>query len=318
MQKLSDQEFIDAWYRAKGSPRNVATLTGMAERDIYRRRDRLGVKGIDLKTVALTPGAQARGEATRHWSHDREIPIEIEDGSVVVFSDAHFWPGEKTVANVALLNVIKRLKPVSVIANGDVFDGAKISRHDPLGWGEQPTVQDELTACRDRMHEIALAAKPSRCKLFWTLGNHDARFDRYIINNASEFGGVTQRLSDHFNAWKFAWSIRINQSVIVKHRWHNGIHATYNNTLKGGLTIVTGHLHRLQITSWGDYTGRRWGVDTGTLSDPKGPQFEYLENNPTPWGSGFAVLTFKDGALLPPELVEVIGDKAFFRGEVVS
>jgi len=87
--------------------------------------------------------------------------------------------------------------------------------------------------------------------------------------------------------------------------------------LKGGLTMVTGHLHRLAVTPWADYTGRRWGVDTGTLADPLGPQFEYLENNATPWCSGFAVLTFKDGKLLPPELCEVIDGVAYFRGEAV-
>jgi hypothetical protein len=104
---------------------------------------------------------------------------------------------------------------------------------------------------------------------------------------------------------------------MVKHRHHNGIHATYNNTLKGGRTIVTGHLHRLAVTPWADYNGRRWGVDTGTLSDPLSPQFDYGENNPTPHTSGFAVLTFKDGRLLPPELVEVLDGVAYFRGSAV-
>jgi hypothetical protein len=39
----------------------------------------------------------------------------------------------------------------------------------------------------------------------------------------------------------------------------------------------------------------------------------YLEHNPVPWASGFAVLTFRNGVLLPPELVEVIDGEAFFR-----
>ena len=71
------------------------------------------------------------------------------------------------------------------------------------------------------------------------------------------------------------------------------------------------------VTPWADYNGRRWGVDTGTLSDPHGPQFEYGENNPTPHTSGFAVLTFRGGKLLPPELCEVHDGAAYFRGEVV-
>jgi hypothetical protein len=120
-------------------------------------------------------------------------------------------------------------------------------------------------------------------------------------------------LFEYFGRWKPTYAIDINGTTLVKHRWHNGIHATYNNALKGGVNVVTGHLHRLQVSAWGDYTGRRYGVDTGTLAEPDGQQFMYLEHNPVPWASGFAVLTFRNGVLLPPELVEVIDGEAFFR-----
>jgi hypothetical protein len=149
------------------------------------------------------------------------------------------------------------------------------------------------------------------------VGNHDARFDRKLAAQASEYEGIIPRLEDKFPRWNFAWSLLLNDLTMVKHRYHNGIHATYNNTLKSGKSIVTGHLHRLAVTPWADYNGRRWGVDTGTLSDPLMPQFDYGENNPTPHTSGFAVLTFKNGMMLPPELVEVIDGSAYFRGSVV-
>jgi hypothetical protein len=111
----------------------------------------------------------------------------------------------------------------------------------------------------------------------------------------------------------------VNDTVMIKHRYHNGIHATYNNALKAGRSIVTGHLHRLCVTPWGDYNGRRWGVDTGCLADPHGPQFAYAEDNPSPHCSGFAVLTFdEDGEMLPPELCEVINGCAYFRGERID
>lgn len=318
MKGMSDEAFIAAWRAARGSPKTMSDQTGIGERNIYRRRNALMRKGVVLETIANSPQGEAQSQWKSSWSFPRERAAEVRDGHVVVFSDAHFWPGPRTTANEALLEVIKALKPKRVIANGDLFDGARISRHDPHGWGDKPSVKDELDACRERMHEIALAANPRRgCDLDWNVGNHCIRFDRYLVANAAEYGGVVERLSDHFNEWAFGWSLRINGSVMVKHRWHNGVHATYNNALKGGLTIVTGHLHRLAVTPWADYTGRRYGVDTGTLAQTDGPQFEYLENNATPWCSGFAVLTFKDGLLLPPELVEVIGDSAYFRGQKV-
>lgn len=315
--KTTADEFVAAWKAARGSPSQVARNLGLSVRAVYERRRTLESKGYTLESNPQTATQNSKSPYSQAWSYPREKTAEVIDGQIVIFSDAHFWPGEKTVANIALIEVIKQLKPVMIIANGDIFDGARISRHDPHGWGQPPSVKEELDACTERMHEIAMAGKRGT-PLHWNVGNHDARFDRAMVINAAEYEGVVERLADRFPEWDIAWSLKLNNQVMIKHRQHNGIHAAYNNTLKAGLSMVTGHLHRLAVTPWADYNGRRWGVDTGTLSDPLGPQFEYLENNATPWTSGFAVLTFKDGRLLPPELCEVLDGQAFFRGQCVT
>ena len=316
--RYTDAAFIEAWHRSGGSPVIMAQQTGLVERGIYSRRARLESQGVTLNTLSTKASDDAPD-----WApvFERERPVNVQDGSVVVFSDAHYWPGQVTVAHRALLAVLKRLKPVMVIANGDITDGAVTNRHDPVGWSKKPGVKAEIEAAQQRLHEIVLATKvkrPGFLGLYWNIGNHDLNFERRLCTQNGEFEGMPMmRLNDHFPEWTMQWSLRVNGHTMIKHRWHNGIHAAYNNALKGGLSIVTGHLHRLCITPWGDYNGRRYGVDTGTLSDATFPQFEYLENNSVPWCSGFAVLTFKDGRLLPPELVEVIDGRAYFRGEVL-
>ncbi len=316
---LTDDEFIAAWHRADCSPAQVAKLTGLHVHGIYGRRKRLAEKGVILPSIPTSAGGEAANvyttDAARAYA--RERTAEVHEGTVIVFSDAHFWPQPRTVANNALLELIRDLKPRRIVANGDIFDGAgRISTHPPLGWAKVPSLQEEIEACQERMHEIELVA-PRGCALDWNVGNHDTRFDKKLAAIAGEYEGLVERLEDKFSSWDFAWSLRLNGNVMIKHRYHNGIHATYNNTLKSGMNIVTGHLHRLAVTPWADYNGRRYGVDTGTLSDPLAPQFDYGENNPTPHTSGFAVLTFRGGKLLPPELVEVHDGAAYFRGEVV-
>jgi len=114
-------------------------------------------------------------------------------------------------------------------------------------------------------------------------------------------------LKDHFPRWRPCWSVWINDEVVVKHRYKGGIHATHNNTVNSGKTTVTGHLHSLKVTPFDDYNGTRWGVDTGTLAEPNGPQFlNYMEDNPRNWRSGFVVLRFVRGRLLWPQLVSVL------------
>jgi hypothetical protein len=67
------------------------------------------------------------------------------------------------------------------------------------------------------------------------------------------------------------------------------------------------------------YGGRHYGVQCGTLSEPRAPSFEYAEDTPDPGRAGFAVLTWRDGLLLPPELVECDdAGVAWFRGEPVT
>ena len=314
---MSDEDFIKAWEQGNGSPRKVAELLNIDERWVYKRRFALAGRGVILKTI---PASHAKGKWTRDdvgRAYKKQNEFQIDTGTILVFSDAHWWPDhERTVANEALHVLIKDLKPKAIVANGDLFDGARTSRHAPLGWAELPSVRGELEICQERMTDIEMLL-PKGCEKFWNVGNHDARFDRALVTNAPEYEGVVERLEDKFDRWDFAWSLMVNDDVVIKHRYHNGIHAAYNNALKSGKTIVTGHLHRLAVTPWADYNGRRWGVDTGTLAQPHGPQFDYAENNPSPHTSGFAVLTFKDGVLLPPELVEVLNDRAYFRGQCI-
>lgn len=312
--KVSEAEFIELWRTLKSAGR-VAEAIGVSERNAHTRR-----RAIEAR---LRISLEAEGQLAKNRSldiYDQRIHLGINDGTVLVFSDAHFWPGLETTAFRGLLWAIKNLKPAAVINNGDAFDGASISRHPRIGWAQTPTVLEELRACRDALEQIETSVT-RQCRLVWTLGNHDLRLESRLSNNAPEFAGVAGfRLRDHFPKWTFGWACWPNDSVVIKHRFRGGIHATHNNTVNAGKSIVTGHLHSLKVTPFSDYTGVRWGVDTGTLSDPAGPQFsDYLEENPTNWRSGFAVLTFRDRRLLWPELVHSWGDgRIEFRGKVID
>jgi predicted phosphodiesterase len=310
--KCSDEEFIRL-FREQGSPAKVAQILNMDEKSVYARRARVE-KRLSIKLESFSAKQHCIATA---YVRKNEITYEAKKQTILVGSDCHYWPGEATTAHKAFIKLCKQLKPHAVVLNGDVFDGARVSRHDPLYKNDTPSVKAELEVCQDRLGEIEKAAH--NAKLFWLYGNHDTRLWRYMrINSPEVEGAFGADLFDYFPGWHLGYVMHLNGNTVIKHRWHQGIHATYNNVLKSGRNIVTGHLHKLQVTPWGDYNGRRYGVDTGTLAEPTGEQFAYLEGNPVPWASGFAVLTFdENGMLLPPELVEVIGETAYFRGKSV-
>ena len=233
--KVSEADFIRTW-REEGSPARVAAVLGLDVRNVCRRRVTLSKQGIDLPTRPA-PGYESRTKyLDTGWTFARERPIEIDTGSIVVFSDAHYQPGEATTAHKAMLAVIKAVKPRAVIANGDIFDGGSIGRHDPFGWSQRPSVKEELEACLERLGEVEQAV-PKGCDLIFTIGNHDIRFERNLVSKVPDYANVIgMRLSDHFNQWELAWSAPINAAgrhpVMVKHRFGSGIHAGYTATTK--------------------------------------------------------------------------------------
>jgi UDP-2,3-diacylglucosamine pyrophosphatase LpxH len=218
----------------------------------------------------------------------------------------------------AFIKFAKDLKPRALILNGDVLDFPKVSRH-PSNWEAQPTVADEIEAANLILAELEDAV-PRNCKLAWTLGNHDSRLETRIATVAPELAKLKGvHLKDHFSErWHPCWSVWLNDDVSVKHRWKGGMGATRANALNSGMSMVTGHLHSANVRGLTDYKGTRWGVDTGCLADPDSEAFLYAEDAPLDWRSGFAVLTFRDGKLLPPELVHVWDKKSVvWRGEII-
>jgi len=307
---ITDQEFIELWDRFK-SPQKIADHLKFNLRAIYVRR----------RSIEARHGIVLQADQTAiKIEHDRIRSIMDINGYVVVFSDAHFQPGDVSPAFEALLTVIKKVKPKAVIANGDILDAGSISKFGPTDWTPQTSLKDELEAVQFFMDNIAKACKGFGTILHRTIGNHDLRFDRKLAGSVPEYRGIAgTSLKDHLPEWMTSWSVMVNDVCMIKHRFqHSGIHSGYNSVLKSGISTCNGHTHLLEVKGWGDYRGRRYGISTGMLADPNNISFRYLEDNPVPWCSGFAVLKFEDNILLPPELCEVIEGQPYFRGERVS
>jgi hypothetical protein len=306
-----------ATFEAYG-PTETAIRLGCSVRAVHDRRRRAeAVLGRDIISPTLA-GGHLRAEA----EHPQRHHLTVEDGVVLVFSDAHYWPGRISTAHRALVRACKDFGKElrAVICNGDAFDGASISRFPVQQWldaDKRPSVKDELDACRDRLTEIELASRKG-AEFIWPLGNHDQRYEAKLAASVPEFSKCSGfHLKDHFPRWVPTWSCWINDDVVVKHRHRGGLHSATQSPLWSGKTMVCGHLHSLQVRPLTDYSGTRFGVDTGTLSDPEGPQFDYCEDNPKNWRSGFVVLTFRGGRLMWPEVCHVIGEgQVEFRGKV--
>lgn len=309
----STERFIEVWKQTGGSPTKVAEILGYSGVPAVANRRRRIEQQLGI-TLAASSVRSERNTATKR-ANSRRIDLQMTDGLILIGSDAHVWPGPLTTAQRGFIAMAKRLKPETIVMNGDVFDGAKISRH-PAGTWEQekrPDVKQEIEACQ------AFLAQVKAPRMIWTWGNHDSRMEYTLAALVPQYQGVPGfALKDHFPEWSFCMAVFVNDNLVIKHRLANGMHAAYNNAVKSGRSMVTGHLHSLKVTPWTDYNGTRYGVDCGTLADPESKQFDYAEEGPTNHRAGFVALTIKGGKLLMPELCQVWDENHIeFRGEVI-
>jgi hypothetical protein len=316
----SEEKFIETWNKHH-SHKRVAKELGVTERAVAFRRER-----IQKRHGILLPVFDHRKtyDQSMYVTEDRvEVKLKLKDGVILVAGDQHYWPGQVPVMHRAFVYLSKKLKPFAQVWNGDAFDGSSISRFPSIGWEKKPTVQEELETVRDRSDEI-LKASPNS-KRIWNAGNHDLRFESRIAAVASEYRGVKGiHLKDHFPEWQPAWFVTVNEGTVshteIRHREKGGVHASYNNTKESGVSMVTGHDHVADVKAFDDRRGRRYGVRHGMTADsPRDPQFvNYLEGRKVNWAAGLAVLTYRDGVLLQPELALRYDDNSFeFRGEII-
>lgn len=304
---LSEEEFRTLWFEYGQSPTVFSRETGRSIRGIISRAVEMG-----LPTVSNNPGYTP----PENGAYTRSRDLHVEDGVVLIASDMHVMPGQMWPALSAFVEACKQLQPVAIVMNGDLADHANLSRHVRVGWNPRVRVAEELHAVQSALQDIRDAAP--KAKTLRTIGNHDLRFDGRLSNVAPEYEGIAgMSLADHLPDWPDSWRVEINGTLAIKHRFRGGVHAAWNNTLHAGMSIACGHDHTLEVKATCDYRGRRYGIQTGMLADPSHWQFEYAEDNPNRWQPGFVVLTFHRGEMLPPELCEVRGGQAWFRGSLL-
>jgi len=312
--KVHDDALVEAM-RSTNSPTLLAKQFGMSVRAMTTR-----LRAIGAPPLAHAALARKQALTVAHESIGR-LKIDVTDGRIVVFSDAHFQPGCISTANRALVKMLPDLRPSVVVCNGDAFDGAGISRWPKMFGSTPPTPAQELRAVDERMDEIADAAKGA--KRIWTLGNHDIRLHSYIQSAAPALADMdSMDLRRLFPKWEFAWSLWVNDNTVIKHRFRGGMYAPANNVKNSlGLNFVTGHLHSLKAMPLSSYSHKAtvYGVDTGMLAEPEWQAFDYKEDNPADWRSGYVVMTWRDGRLLWPEVVSVLAEgRVEFRGEILE
>jgi hypothetical protein len=301
-------------------PEKAARLLGINPRGLHRRR-RIIERRENASIVA--PHEDQAADRFQYEQHAGRVARTVKNGVVIIGGDNHYEPGHIPVMHRALVALCKELKPVGVILNGDICDFSRLGKYPAIGWEERPAVVDEIEAAKDRLSQIEKAT--FRAWKDWPLGNHDARFNTALANDpkGKEYARIHgTSLKDHFPLWTPCWAVWINAGTpgftISQHRSRGGEHGSYRNAKEMGCHYVTGHTHDSYVRPYTNAIGTIYGVNHGCIADVDQKIFiNYTEARPLNWRSAFAVLTYVNGLLLPPELVSKWdNDHVVFRGQI--
>jgi hypothetical protein len=314
-QACSEDEFLQLWNRYQ-SVSAIAKILNIDERAVAKRRKR-----ISERNCVILPSPHKLSPYNLVIPQNRiRMTATVDNAVIAVGSDAHVWRKELTTAQRAFVAFHKNYQPDYSVLNGDIFDGASISRHPRIGWNNVPDLKEEFEACR-HFTDAVYDAAPNAAHVY-LYGNHCQRLDNMLANQMPQLQGLPgMSLAELFPKWEFGISLFINKELQIIHKWKGGEYAVANNTKGAGVSYVTGHLHSQKVIPFTDMRGTRWGVDAGCLAATAGEQFDYTMDTPVNWVSGFAVLTIRNGILFPPELCSVVDEQrgtVWFRGTEIA
>ena len=278
-------------------------------------RYRLGTQGEKTKNKAIRTG-KLRTEFVKDEMRPSEYMAQfLERGhktskddwhlpsfhkKILVLSDIHIPYHELSALETAIDYGFKQGVD-GIYLNGDVIDFAKISR-----WEKDPAVPSavvEVAAVLNFFEGLSNLGLP----IYYKLGNHEDRWERYILQNAPELIGLNGlQLRKVLNLDEFEIELIDSKqvakfgklNVIHGHEFGDSIFSPVNPArglfLRGKASTLAGHNHQTSEHHESDLNGK--GVvcfSTGCLCDlrPAYRPFAY-----TKWNHGAAIVElYEDG-----------------------
>lgn len=232
--------------------------------------------------------------------------LEIKDGTIIIGSDIHF-PYQDDRAVEAFRKYCYEKKPEVIILNGDLLDFYKLSRFSKDPSGKNPA--EEIEMCRSFLR--ALKSENPQAIIYYTIGNHETRLEKYVLDNAPQIACLIDNVFEIIKTDEIGVigcsSLLVNNAIIFKHGTRLGN--------KSGLSAIkeleahylsgaTGHTHRLARFSTRKSGKRFEWFETGCLCDLDP---EYMVN--PDWEQGFVQIDFKKGKLHKGQIIQIVDGK---------
>ncbi len=225
-------------------------------------------------------------------------PFIIKAKKLAVLSDIHI-PYHSITALSAALDFIQSEKPDAILLNGDTMDFYGLSRFmkDP----RKRSVAHELQATRDFLDVLSQFG----AKIYFKIGNHEERYEHYLMRVAPELLGVREFELKHLLGLDERGIDLISDKRIMKandlnivhgHEFGQSIFSPVNIArglfLRGKVTAMQGHNHAVSEHTESNMNGEittTWSLGCLCELNPA-----YLPINK--WAHGLAIVDLSENS----------------------
>lgn len=218
-------------------------------------------------------------------------PFKIRAKRVAIFSDIHV-PYHSIDCISAAIKHCKKSKPDALLLNGDTIDCHKLSRFvkDP----NKRNFKHELDTFKAL---IEVFEKELKCQIYFKIGNHEERYEHFLMEKASELVGIEEFEFENILKARARGIQVIGEKRVMHlnelngihgHEYIGGISAPVNVArglyLKGKVSAFQGHNHATSEHSEPNMNGKittTWSI--GCMSELH-PIYMPLNK----WNHGFA------------------------------
>lgn len=234
---------------------------------------------------------------------------------IAIFSDIHV-PFHSVTAITAAIKFCRKEKPDALLLNGDTLDAHKLSRFikDPT----KRNFAEELNTFKELFNVFE---RQLNCKIFFKVGNHEERYEHFLMEKAKELIGVEEFQLENIIKARARGIEFISDKRVMKinelhgihgHEYIGGISAPVNPArglfLRGKTSCFQGHNHQTSEHTEPTMAGKMittWSI--GCLSELH-PQYMPLNK----WNHGFAIVDVD-----PAGVSFEFRNKRIYKGEVL-
>jgi len=252
-------------------------------------------RGDKVKTITHVAPERPRNPYNLPESEEKEYKPFVIKGykRVGILSDIHL-PYHNLAALTAAIGFLKQEQVDAVLLNGDTLDFYQLSRYD-----KNPKNRSFAHELSQFKQLIEVLKKQLNAKIFFKIGNHEVRYEAFLLQKAKELIGVNEFTFENILKSRAEGIEIIESNRFMKlnslngihgHEYKGGISAPVNVArglyLRGKTSAFQGHNHSTSEHTETDMNGKiitTWSIACLCELNP-----EYMPLNK--WNHGFGIV----------------------------